>query len=803
MGLHFIIREKRPIHSPKMDFWRPSSPIGKHKTPLFDRLCPTLFTCARATKMNTQKCTLISVLLAFSFSVTISVYRRLEKKAMTTLRQLLEDTAYPLLCVIARQRALTVPHNCSKAALIELAHDTLSEPESLQDALLALSPAEWAVLEDLRLADGRLPRYHVARRHGDFRRYRPWRDDAPLRPWENPRSPTERLYFLGLIFWDKETRDLVIPQDLLLHYPSPAAPTQTTKPEPPRPPVAMAAHHDLAQLLALLDAASTRLIHGRWLPPNFLATWGERCLIPPAHPGASSELRTERRRCLHYLAEAAGLVANADDSPLPLLKPTPDAWAWLTAPPPARFGALWEALNGASDERWKIYRMPGHDLLHHPAALVEAALESLRRDAAHFGPSQADLALGAPEQVAARLLDRDPELRNDLRGKFLEPDALLSEAVVALLTGALAWLGAVNVGEKGDLSLTAWGAHWLHPRAPAPEAVPEALFTLEPDLVFAPPDGFPSLLALATLTACGERLDDGRFQVTRERFVAALQRGHALSTLLGRLDAAASRPLSGTERARLTGWAEASQRMVIRRVTVLEVADPDILTRLSEKRRGRRRIVRTLSRRAVVVDEGGLAPLVRRLTKQEGAPPHVDLPPETPPANPALGRGGAAHLWLAAQVYRALGDLIDLPTRLPHDLVQHLAALAETESGPLTLGAAQAACHRTIEALQDAIQGRAAFPAWVETTLPVAESVALIERALAEGYALEMDYYTAGRDVLTHRVVEPHRLEYRGDVAYLLGFCQRAQAERVFRVDRIQALTLKPLPEAPDTGWDV
>jgi proteasome accessory factor C len=85
----------------------------------------------------------------------------------------------------------------------------------------------------------------------------------------------------------------------------------------------------------------------------------------------------------------------------------------------------------------------------------------------------------------------------------------------------------------------------------------------------------------------------------------------------------------------------------------------------------------------------------------------------------------------------------------------------------------------------------------------VEESVGLIKEALSEGYALAMDYYTAGRDVVTHRVVEPHRLEQRGKTMYLVGFCRRAQDERVFRVDRIRTLDLVPVPEERYTGWDL
>jgi hypothetical protein len=712
---------------------------------------------------------------------------------MTTLHNLLEATSYRLLRVIARQRGVAVPHNCPRNELVALAERALSDPERLQAALDRLSPAERAVLKDLRLAGGRLPRYHVTRRHGDLRRYRPWRGDAPSRPWEEPRSPTERVYFLGLVFWDDDTRDLVIPEDLLALYPAPQRLTTVEGLEPKRFPTAMLAHHDLAQLLA---STPTRLLRGRWLSPRFLREWGERCRVAPLNADARSELQTERRRFLHYLAGEAGLAALAGS----LFEPTPTGWAWLGANPLARFGMLWEALSGSSDETWRAYRLPGHALLHHPPLLIEAILRALRRDVAGaLDGAFAERSLGTPESFAGRLLARDPRPRNDLRRKMAAPDEALAKAIVAWIEGPLRWLGAVDSGPEGDLHVTAWGAHWLHPRAPAPEIEPSAPFTLEPELVFAPPEKLPDLLALATLSACAERLEERRFQVTRASLVGALHRGHALPLLLARLNEIAQRPLSGEERRRLTEWAADADRMAIRRLTVLEVDDPAILARLSDARRGRCHVVRTLGRRAVAVDEGRLSALVRRLTKQEGAPPRVEVespadPARSTPPEAGLGRGGAAHLWLAAKVYRALGQFIELPTRLPHDLVRRLATLAEP--GPLS--AAEVAFERTVEALQDAIQGRAAFPVWTETVLPVEESAARIEAALAEGLALEMDYYTAGRDALTHRVVEPHRLEYRGAVAYLVGFCRRAQAERVFRVDRIRALELVSLLEESD-----
>jgi proteasome accessory factor C len=149
------------------------------------------------------------------------------------------------------------------------------------------------------------------------------------------------------------------------------------------------------------------------------------------------------------------------------------------------------------------------------------------------------------------------------------------------------------------------------------------------------------------------------------------------------------------------------------------------------------------------------------------------------------------------KVYQGLGQFIRLPAHTPQALLDHLAS----QAGPDALAVAETAAEATLAALQEAIVGRAAFPPWPEDGLPVAESLALIRQALAEGQALEMDYYTAGRDVLTQRVVEPYRLEQRGQVRYLVGFCHRAQAERVFRLDRIYSIVKVPLPDS-ESGLD-
>lgn len=707
---------------------------------------------------------------------------------LPALRSLLEATPYPLLTRIARLRGYPVPRNLPKADLVTLLEGAMSDLDALESLLTTLAPAELAVLQDLVWAGGRLPRRHLARQHGDLREFRPWDPASPARPWQYPSSPTERLYFLGLVFYDPASGDLLIPAELLPYYPAPPRP-QPAAPAAPTPAPALVALHDLAQLLALIAAAPPRLIHGRWLPPSLLHEWGARCAHPPAHPTAPGELRMPRRRFLHYLADAAALVAPAG----PFLVLTPQAWDWLSASPADRLASLWPAFAAPNPRLWANYRLPGHRLKITPT-LHGALIDELMRSAAQ---SQA---LGSPAALAARLLACNPAPHIALGQNIWDAEGRLTQALIALLTGPLTTLGVVAAAPGApELCLTDWGLYLLGAAA-APTLDPPPPFDLGADFVFSPPGLFFDPLALVTLAACAERRDSGDYQITSASWARALQRGESTADLLTRLNAIAQRPLHGAEVATLDAWARNARRMRIRRLTILEVDDPAIIARLQRTRRGRQLVLSTVSRRAVAVDEGKLPLLVRRLAAQEGAPPLVDLPPAAPPLSTELGSGGAALLWLAARVYCDLGDVLPLPARLPSDLLQHLAA----QLAPDALSAAEASAQRVRTALQDALSGRLAFPALSRPTVDVAESLALIEDALAEGQALEICYYTAGRDEVTHRLVEPYRLERRctrrGDELYLVAFCHRAQAERVFRLDRICSIVKVPLPDGESSS---
>ena len=69
-----------------------------------------------------------------------------------------------------------------------------------------------------------------------------------------------------------------------------------------------------------------------------------------------------------------------------------------------------------------------------------------------------------------------------------------------------------------------------------------------------------------------------------------------------------------------------------------------------------------------------------------------------------------------------------------------------------------------------------------------------LRRAISERRRIEIEYYSFGRDVMTSRAVDPARLLSHDGVWYLSGWCHRAGAERVFRVERIRTLAVTDTP---------
>jgi proteasome accessory factor C len=71
-----------------------------------------------------------------------------------------------------------------------------------------------------------------------------------------------------------------------------------------------------------------------------------------------------------------------------------------------------------------------------------------------------------------------------------------------------------------------------------------------------------------------------------------------------------------------------------------------------------------------------------------------------------------------------------------------------------------------------------------------ADHLDALRGATDAGQQVEIDYYSFARDDMTTRVVDPRRVFNATGAWYLAGYCFQAEADRVFRVDRVRAVRL-------------
>jgi proteasome accessory factor C len=174
-------------------------------------------------------------------------------------------------------------------------------------------------------------------------------------------------------------------------------------------------------------------------------------------------------------------------------------------------------------------------------------------------------------------------------------------------------------------------------------------------------------------------------------------------------------------------------------------------------------------------------------------------------------------LWMCGLPGYGPGDLIDLsfegetitvaydagmsrPLRLTGAeataLLVALRALGETP------GVADGEAVRRAVAKIEAAAGQAQ-PAGVVVGLGVREGADTAEvrqaaqRALHARRALRITYYTASKDEITDRTIDPMRLLIVEGRGYLEAWCRRADAVRLFRLDRIDEVTELDEPATP------
>jgi proteasome accessory factor C len=141
-------------------------------------------------------------------------------------------------------------------------------------------------------------------------------------------------------------------------------------------------------------------------------------------------------------------------------------------------------------------------------------------------------------------------------------------------------------------------------------------------------------------------------------------------------------------------------------------------------------------------------------------------------------------------------ESIDRPLRLDADeasaLLVALRMLAEV-TGPED----RSALSRTAAKLEAAAGEAAAVSAQVAVQVDdrgIGDAAAQARDALDRGRRLHLSYYVPGRDEATERDVDPMRLLVVEGRTYLEGWCLRAEAVRLFRLDRVLDLAVLDVP---------
>ena len=144
---------------------------------------------------------------------------------------------------------------------------------------------------------------------------------------------------------------------------------------------------------------------------------------------------------------------------------------------------------------------------------------------------------------------------------------------------------------------------------------------------------------------------------------------------------------------------------------------------------------------------------------------------------------------------------MDRPLRLTtveaSTLLVALRALVETP-GVVDVTAAR----RAIAKIEEAV-GATAVPglsgAGTEAGASAGENPTFttVREAVRRGRALRLDYYSASRDSVTDRVVDPIRLQVMDQHTYLEAWCRLAEGVRLFRFDRIDTADELDEPSTP------
>jgi len=515
---------------------------------------------------------------------------------MPLLRQSLLDTYLVRLRVIARFWEIPLSVSRQRGVALELA-EAMVDPEAIERAHRRLTDDQRDALDALLASDGHMPRRVFARGWGEIRAMGPGRMDRE-RPWEDPISPAEGLWYSGFVFQtfekgpDGAYEALSVPPELQQHLPPPDAAQPSITLEPVEAPAIT-----ISSQGSLLDDACTLLAYVQNERPRLRSdrTWPKRDkerLLSRLHV-------KERKRFafLRHLAVTAGWVIEDDEEPL---RPEPEAvTAWLQSDGFHQRSAMAEAWR--DDPTW-------NDLFHVPALEPEdtgawhndpvLARHAILRHLEACDPSnwyEIDAFVAAIKQINPDFQRpagdyttwyiRDKETGAYLSG-FESWDAVEGRLIRYLLTRPMAWLGLIELGAaEGDQPPTAFhlsreGAAFLDRRDPAAKSsAPPTPRLLSGFRVSMPTGRHYQRFQLARVAEWVQTGDRFIYRLTPMSLDRARGQGISVTRVLTFLQEITEAPLPRPLEEALSRWDEQGTEAYLERVVLLRLSTEALMDR--------------------------------------------------------------------------------------------------------------------------------------------------------------------------------------------------------------------------------
>ena len=345
------------------------------------------------------------------------------------------------------------------------------------------------------------------------------------------------------------------------------------------------------------------------------------------------------------------------------------------------------------------------------------------------------------------------------------------------------WEGVVSqlgLGDAVTIDLSTYAKQQLDRLLMAEEEpfIPSWLKADEDEMVLPLNSTLPPFL-LFHLLQLGVYAGTAPFRLTALSVARGAENGYTLPEVLALLQESTGKPLAEAVSTQVVEWYGRWDTYQLRRVYLLETKQPRQMAEIRQKRRLNQYVLETVSTHHVVVNPAMGRPLGRWLEKRG-----YRLSGDELLAEPRSKRIASSHYgWLGVKVLQGLGGLLPEQVRPSAAVVEiYEAGLSEVELDRLAIQAEQ-----IVAGILQAVRGRdGLFPAERD----IDEGwLSLLEKAIHDGASVKILYQGLNDDTARSREIYPMWIEQEGALFYLTAYCLTAEAERVFRVDRIRKIS--------------